>query len=185
MTKSQPPVNRQSEISIETTPTMRKKAHSISRCFISIMKLLRVFKCGKKKHKTNKIWHNFAGFWPSFNFSWFAFCLLLRTLNFLGEPLFHGCPRCWRLTHRFAVRNWLLPGLRKFFFGSSLRARTNGGAWWLAFLLPLFTVSPRYLLTITTTNELTFWTGDSGAFAKSLKKRVSEKNFFFSRIPKK
>ena len=52
MNKPNPLVNRQSEMSIETTPTMRRKAHTLSRCFISIMKLLRVFKCGKKKHKT-------------------------------------------------------------------------------------------------------------------------------------
>ena len=45
------PVNRDSDLSIETTPTMRRKAHSISRCLISIMKIFRVFKCNKKKHK--------------------------------------------------------------------------------------------------------------------------------------
>ncbi len=44
---------RESNISLETTPTMRRKAHSITRCLISIMKIFRVFKCSKKKH--NKV----------------------------------------------------------------------------------------------------------------------------------
>ena len=44
---------RESNMSLETTPTMRRKAHSISRCFISLMKIFRVFKCNKKKH--NKV----------------------------------------------------------------------------------------------------------------------------------
>ena len=119
MNKPNPPVNRQSQMSIETTPTMRRKAHAISRCFISIMKIFRVFKCSKKKHKTTKIWQGLGPFRPSRNFTWFTCRLLLRTGKLLLEPLLYGGPARGRLTHRLAVRYGLLSGLREFFTGLS------------------------------------------------------------------
>ena len=44
------PIKRNSD-SIVTTPTMRKKAKLLSRCFINLLKILTMCKCNKKKHK--------------------------------------------------------------------------------------------------------------------------------------
>ena len=48
----EPDPKRESNMSLATTPTMRRKAHSLSRCFISIMKFWRVFNCNKKKRRS-------------------------------------------------------------------------------------------------------------------------------------
>jgi len=51
MYKEKPIEKKDSNESLQTTPTMRAKAKAITRCLISMMKIFRLCGCGKKRLK--------------------------------------------------------------------------------------------------------------------------------------